>query len=112
MKLVMAYSRDWFAGAPLILVFTGLKGKNWVRSDGTDYLMCDVTIIADYLILAATEQGLGSVYIAAFKPEIVSSALGLPEDEVPLLMTPLGYPAEGSTRERKRKEITEWVEYV
>ncbi len=110
-NIVESYNREWFAEAPVILVFTGLRGKNWTRSDGADYLLCDVTIIADYVILAATEQGLGTVYIAAFDEAKVARALNLPEDEIPLLMTPLGYPREGCTRERKRKEISDWVEY-
>lgn len=102
-----AYSRSWFFGAPVIVVFTGLHGENWVRRDGLDYLMCDVTIIADYFMLAATEKGLGTCYIAAFEQDVVRDALNLPENEIPFLMTPLGYPDESAKKERVRKGLSE-----
>jgi len=105
-SLVSAYNREWFAEAPVIVVFTGIEDENWVRnSDKTSYLLCDVTIIADYFILAATEQGLGTCYIAAFDPDKVRQALRLPKNETPLLLSPLGYPKANSTRERSRKEM-------
>ena len=109
-KLCNAYPRPWLKEAPVIAVFVGLKGENWVRADGEDYLMCDVTIIADYFILAATEQGLGTCYIAAFDRDGVVEALNLPENEEPFLMTPVGYPKPESRRERSRKQIEDIVE--
>lgn len=111
-KLVKSYDREWFAEAPLIVVFTGNRDKNWKRKDGADYLLCDVTIIADYFILAAEEVGLGSCYIAAFDKEIAEQAIDLGENEEILLMTPLGYPKDGVTRERKREDIKDIVRYI
>ncbi|MGA1861915.1 nitroreductase family protein [Deferribacter thermophilus] len=108
-KLCEAYPRSWLNEAPIIVVFVGLTDNNWIRNDGKDYLLCDVTIIADYFILAATEVGLGTCYIAAFDEKKVIEALNLPPNEIPLLMTPLGYPKENSIKERKRKEIGEFV---
>lgn len=106
-KLSQSYQRDWFAEAPVHVVFVGLTDTNWKRKDGADYLMCDVTIIADYFILAATEQGLGSVYIAAFDEQLVRDALSLPQNEKPFLLTPLGYTKKNVTRERRRKNLHE-----
>jgi nitroreductase len=111
-KLVKAYPREWFAESPIIIVVTGMEGENWVRQDGADYLMCDATIIADYFILAASEMELGTCYIAAFDEGIVRDALGLKSNEKPFFLTPLGYPKEGVTRERKRKQINEIVEFI
>lgn len=111
-QLSQAYPRPWFAEAPLHIVFVGLTDTNWKRSDNANYLLCDVTIIADYFILAATEQGMGSVYIAAFDEQQVCKALDLPINEKPLLLTPLGYAKENVTRERKRKRIDEIITYI
>ncbi len=111
-RVCEAYAREWLKEAPVIAVFVGKKGENWVRWDGEDYLMCDVTIIADYFILAATEVGLGTCYIAAFDREKLKTALNLAEEEEPFLMTPLGYPKPESKRERSRKNISEIVEEV
>ena len=111
-RVCEAYAREWLKEAPVIAVFVGKKGENWVRWDGENYLMCDVTIIADYFILAATEVGLGTCYIAAFDREKLKAALNLAEGEEPFLMTPLGYPKPESKRERSRKNISEIVEEV
>jgi nitroreductase len=102
-----AYTRNWFLEAPVLAVFTGIRGENWTRRDGLDYLMCDVTIIADYFMLAATDRGLGTCYIAAFDDDIVRNVLDLPENEIPYLMTPLGYPNPDAKKERMRKGISD-----
>jgi len=111
-ELVKSYQRDWFAEAPVIVVFVGLTDANWKRQDGADYLLCDVTLLADYFVLSATEQGLGTCYIAAFDEKVAHSALNLKENEKVLLMTPLGYPREGCTRERNRIDISEIVNFI
>lgn len=105
--LHQSYTRNWLLEAPLIVVFTGTRGQNWIRRDGADYLMCDVTIIADHFIMSAAERGLGTCYIAAFEPEIVKNVLSLDENEIPYLMTPLGYPVAGARKERQRKDLSE-----
>jgi len=112
-NLAKSYETGWFAEAPVMVVFTGLKDENWVRNyDSADYLLCDVTIIADYFILAASEMGLGTCYIAAFNKEKVSEALNLPDNEIPFFLTPLGYPKKGVTRERKRKDAVEIIKFI
>ncbi len=111
-RVCEAYARDWLKGAPVIVVFVGEKGENWVRWDGEDYLMCDVTIIADYFILAATEMGLGTCYIAAFDRQKLKEALNLPENEEPFLITPLGYPDPDAKRERNRKPVSDILEEI
>ncbi|MGA1847390.1 nitroreductase family protein [Deferribacter abyssi] len=108
-KLAEAYPKEWLIEAPIIVVFTGIKDNNWIRNDGKNYLMCDVTIIADYFILAAAEVGLGTCYIAAFDEKKVISTLKLPENEIPFLITPLGYPKENVIRPRKRKDLEEII---
>ena len=111
-KVYESYDREWFREAPLIAVFTGINGANWIRkSDGADYLLCDITFLADHFVLAAREEGLGSCIIAAFDPVKLRQALTLPEEEIPLLMSPLGYSREGVHRERSRKSLEEIVKF-
>ncbi|MGI6611861.1 MAG: nitroreductase family protein [Limnochordia bacterium] len=108
-RLDTSYERPWFTEAPMAVVFTGVSGTNWVRSDGMDYLMCDVAIICDHFTLAAAEVGLGTCWIAAFDKEAVRRALGLPPEEVPFFLTPLGFAQESSSREKQRKTLEEIV---
>jgi len=111
-QMAESYQRDWFEEAPIMVAFIGLKDENWKMGDGEDYLLCDVTILADHFILAATEEGLGTCFIAAFDKEKAAQALNLPENEKVLLLTPLGYAKPDSTRERVRKSREEIVEYI
>jgi nitroreductase len=46
------------------------------------------------LILAATELGLGTCWIANFDEKAAKKALGVPNEIRVVAMTPLGYPGE------------------
>ena len=94
-KLRGAYGKEWFYTAPVVICACAVRGEAWRRKmDGKIYADVDVTISMDHLILAAEAEGLGTCWIAAFDPAVTSDVLGLPEGEEPVVMTPLGYPAE------------------
>jgi nitroreductase len=94
-ELGRIYHRPWFVQAPLILCAVGLPHASWVRSaDQRRYLDVDVAIVMDHLILEATNQGLGTCWIAAFNAKAAREALRLPDEVEPLIFTPLGYPAD------------------
>ena len=105
------YGRDWFTQAPLVICACGVPSQGWVRgSDGKNYTDVDVTIVMDHLILAATDLGLGTCWIAAFDPDAAREVLGLPDDVEPIAFTPLGYAAD-ELGPKKRKELAELVRY-
>ncbi len=54
----------------------------------------DVGIVAQTMLLAATEAGLGGIMIGNFSPEKVSQALSFPENIVPMLIVAFGKPDE------------------
>ena len=109
-ELKRIYSRDWFVHAPLIICVCGIPGQGWVRKDGKSYNDVDAAIAMDHLILAATNLGLGTCWIAAFDPSAAREVLDLPDDVEPITFTPLGYPADepGPTN---RKALSELVRY-
>jgi nitroreductase len=74
------------------------------------YLQVDIAIVTDHLILAATELGLGTCFIAAFDALNARKVLALPEDVEPILFTPLGYPND-FPRIKARKNLEELVRY-
>jgi nitroreductase len=68
----------------------------------------------DHLILAAADVGLGTCWIAAFDPAAAREVLGIPEEGEPMLITPLGFPADtpdASPRHAQRRSLDELVRY-
>lgn len=54
----------------------------------------DVGIVAQTMLLAATEEGLGGCMIGNFNPQIMREALHLEEHLKPMLVVAVGRPAE------------------
>lgn len=94
LELRRIYDKPWFVAAPLVIGACSLPGHGWSRRDGKSYADVDVAIAMDHLILAATNEGLGTCWIAAFDPSAARQVLGLPSDVEPIALTPLGHPAE------------------
>jgi len=109
-ELKRIYNRDWLVQAPLVICACALPAQGWVRADGKNYSDVDVAIALDHLILAATELGLGTCWIAAFDATAARQVLGLPKDVEPIALTPLGYPAS-QPGEKRRKPLSALVRY-
>ncbi|HHX45233.1 MAG TPA: nitroreductase [Chloroflexi bacterium] len=105
-ELHRVYNAEWFARQPpLVVCACAVPEAAWRRRDGKHYADVDVTIAMDHLILAATNEGLGTCWIGAFDPVAAREVFGLPQGVEPIAMTPLGYPAdEMPAKLRKPKE--------
>ncbi len=104
------YQREWFSKAPIVVCACAVPSQAWSRMDNKNYSEVDVTIAMDHLVLAATDLGLGTCWIAAFNPAAAREVLGLPHGVEPIAFTPLGYPAD-QPRAKKRKALSELVRY-
>jgi nitroreductase len=105
-ELKRIYHADWFSQAPLVICACTVRSESWTRSDGRNYVDVDTAIAMDHLILAATDLGLGTCWIAAFDAEAAKKILKIPENVEPLLFTPLGYPAdEPGTKSREELDV-------
>ncbi len=94
-ELSRIYHRPWFVQAPLIICACSVLSQGWTRSsDGINYTVVDVAIAFDHLTLAAADLGLGTCWIAAFNVEMARQVLGIPTGFEPVVLTPLGYPAD------------------
>jgi len=109
-ELGRIYPKPWFCEAPLVVCVAGIPALGWVRADGKPYLDVDAAIYMTYIMLAATEQGLGTCCIASFDIQAARLVLGLPADVEPILFTPLGYPAV-QPEPKERKSLSELVRY-
>jgi nitroreductase len=88
-----AYAKDWFCQAPVLVAICVLPDKAWKRKDGFSSADLDAAIVMDHIILAATEEGLGTCWICSFDEPKAKQILGVPEDVRIVAMTPLGVPA-------------------
>jgi nitroreductase len=104
----------WIGQAPVVIVATGWKVP-FSRGGymGEMSFIMDVSIAFTQLILAARAEGLGTCWIGAFQNTEVKKALGLPDDENVVAVTPLGFPDKGGfTEKTSRKPLEEVVEEV
>ncbi len=114
-KARQSYAAGWFQEAPHLLAVTGSRREAWTRRiDGWNALETDLAIAMDHLILAATNEGLGTCWVAAFSPDVLRKALGLSDDEEVLAVTPLGYPKADYRRRgtRDRKPLNEVARFL
>jgi len=107
LKLVQEiYPREWISSAPVIVMVLGDHARGWHRKpDGKDYTDVDIAIAIDHLMLAATEQSLGTCWICNFDLEKCCRIFNLPENLEPIAFVSMGYPVNESVPEKKRKSI-------
>ncbi|MGB7968681.1 MAG: nitroreductase family protein [Methanobacterium sp.] len=109
-NLKRIYDRKFFVQAPIIICACTLIEDGWIRDDGKNYAEVDTTIAMDHLILAATELGLGTCWIGKFNLEAARQVLNVPDNVLPLVFTPLGYP-DDTPRAKQRKSMDDIVLY-
>ena len=98
----------WATEAPVIIVGCADQ-KESGKMHGQHYYMMDMGISMEHLILAATEQGLGTCWIGKFFDEkTVRKTLNIPKNFKVVAMTPLGYPDEIPAG-KQRKNLEEIV---
>ena len=100
--LARVYHRPWFLQAPIVICVCGVPGEAWVRKDGRSHLDTDAAIVMDHMILAATDEGLGSCWIANFDMGAAREVFELRAGEVPLLLTTLGHAADRPSPKQRR----------
>jgi nitroreductase len=109
-ELNRIYRKNWFVQPPLVVAVCGLHERGWIRRDGKSFLDVDTAIVMDHLILAATNEGLGTCWVGNFDPEAAREVLGLPDGVEPIAFTPLGYP-DDEPRTKKRQPLDDLVRY-
>jgi nitroreductase len=101
-SLGCVYGRPWFVQAPVVICVCGVPDEAWVRRDGRSHLDVDAAIVMDHIVLAATDEGLGTCWIANFDMDAAGEVFELHAGEVPLLLTTLGHPADHAKAKERR----------
>ena len=106
-KVCQCYRRDWIVSAPTIIVASIKHDEEWVRKiDGKHHGDIDIAIAVEHICLAATEQGLATCWVCNFDVERCKKAFGMGENEEPVVLIPLGYPAD-EPKAKMRKPMEE-----
>lgn len=113
----------WLKDAPAIIVALADPDESADMND-LPYYMWDSALAMHTLVLAATDMGLGTCYLAAYNEDKVKELLGIPEDLRVVCMTPLGYPTEkrsvgeklmkamaGSSKRKPVEEVAHWEKW-
>jgi nitroreductase len=101
-----------FEQAPVLVMGLADRRQGWLRrQDRVNYAPMDVAIALTEMILAATAEGLGTCWVAAFDPAAARAILALPETVDPVGMMALGRPVEPLRveEEKPRKSLNEIV---
>ena len=109
-ELKKVYNKEWFVSPPYVLCICALTEKCWVRKDQKRYGDVDAAIAMDHIILAATDLGLGTCWVANFDVAAAKSFLELDASLEPIAFTPLGYEMESVVR-KIRKPLDQLVIY-
>lgn len=84
-------------GAPLLLVVGCRPADAWVRRyDGKNGAEVDASIVATYLMLAAENAGLATLWVGSFDPALLADLLPGTEGYDLVAIINVGYPADGS----------------
>ncbi|CAH2030252.1 nitroreductase family protein [Trichlorobacter ammonificans] len=98
------------AQAPVVIVACADPAKSGALHD-QPYYMADLGIATQNLMLAAHDQGLGTVFVGVYDEEQVKALLGIPAALKVVGLFPLGYPAGELKGGPPRKPLEEFVHY-
>ncbi|MHA2246319.1 MAG: nitroreductase family protein [Candidatus Hodarchaeales archaeon] len=98
--------------APLVIAIFVDETAAWQRKfDRKNFAWVDGSIVFEHLILAATAEGLSTVWIANADPDAMEKVCKVPDTFRFLALTPIGYAAE-KPKEISRKPESELVNYL
>jgi nitroreductase len=109
-----AHEQLFVAGAPVSLVFcthAPSAGERYGKRADL-YAVQDATIACTFAMLAATAQGLATVWVGAFEPEAVRRIVGAPPGTLPVAILPIGRAADVPETPGRRalKDLVHWEE--
>lgn len=104
---VAARGQLFVSPAPVIIAGCAIAPE-YVMMCGQSAGIIDVSIAFSFMMLQATELGLGTCWLGAFDETAVKKILGVPDHVRVVAMTPLGYPDEAPAG-RPRKSMEEVV---
>jgi nitroreductase len=109
-----ALAQESVAKAPVVLVFCThpeLTQGHYTERGTRLYTVQDATIACAFAMLAATNLGLGSVWVGTFDEKVVRLIIEAPDGQEPVVIMPIGYPSEFPDQHLRRslEQLAHWV---
>ncbi len=99
--------------APLVFIICGDSDRACIlKSNGKNFMEIDCAIVQTYMMLKASDLGLGTCWVGRIMPEDVKTAFNLPENLVVYGFLVAGYPSdecEPAPRHFERLPLDEFV---
>lgn len=87
----------WIAEASVLIIIIGEpeKAKRFYGERGVNlYTIQNCATAAENMMLEATNLGLGSCWVGAFPEDAIRRILSVPDEYIPYVIIPVGYPDE------------------
>ncbi len=109
-----ALAQEYIAKASVVLVFCThpeLTNGRYTERGTRLYTVQDATIACTFAMLAATNLGLGCVWVGTFDEKVVRLIIEAPDSQVPVVILPIGYPDEFPDQHPRRplEQLVHWV---
>ena len=101
--------------APMGFIICYDDNQSFKGRDGREFGVLDASIVTTYMMLKATELGLGTTWVGLFDAQKTKQLFDLPDNIIPLAYLPTGYPKDGcepNPRHFDNKSLcdtTEWL---
>ncbi|MCC7552097.1 nitroreductase family protein [Candidatus Micrarchaeota archaeon] len=112
LKKEQAFKQDFVYTAPSILI-CAVDPTPYPDPEerGKKFAIIDCTISSTFLVLKATELGLGTCYVGVIDENKIKQVLDIPDKYLIPFVIPIGYP-DIKQGERKRKPLEEFYEKI
>lgn len=101
--------------APLVLIVCFDNTSSWKRPiDNKETGEIDVSVVATHMMLKISDLGLGSTWVGSFNSQKIRECFALPDNIIPVVILPIGYPHEKSVphaNHKKRFDINKTTFY-
>jgi nitroreductase len=111
-KILDFVSHKFIWQAPVVVAIFVDETKSWERKfDLKNFAWVDGSIVFEHIILAATAEGLSTVWIANEDPSMIEKVCKVPPNYKFLALTPIGYAAEEPRKFSRKKEddLVKWM---
>jgi len=101
-------------GATTVLMVAYDDQMDWQNplEEGVHSGEIDAAIVATHMMMEAQEQGLGSCWVGWFPPAETAKVFALPPNIHPVMLLPIGYPAEDCHPAKLHNQYREDAEMV